>query len=146
MFAADREDAIRKAAVLRDRQVIAQQGLLFRRFVPLETFAYTASGLPISNEWRFFFVGERLIGYGFYWARVAPVAPPAVDTAGIAFARECAARVSGRATFFVVDIARTAEGRWLLIELNDGQTSGLGAIDADEFYRELFAACSQDAE
>jgi hypothetical protein len=97
--------------------------------------------LPISNEWRFFFVGKRLIGYGFYWARLAKAATPVLDADGIALARECAARASERVTFFVVDIARTAEGRWLLIELNDGQTSGLGTIDADEFYRELRDAC-----
>lgn len=145
MFASDKEDACRKANTLRDRHVIAQQGLLFRRFILLETFEYSPSGLPISNEWRFFFVGERLIGYGYYWARMAQAVSPTIDAAGIAFARECAARVCGRATFFVVDIARAADGRWVLIELNDGQTSGLAAIDADAFYRELLAACSQIA-
>lgn len=145
MFAADRADAVRKAAVVRERQVIAQQGLLFRRFVPLETFGHTSSGLPISNEWRFFFVGERLIASGFYWARLAPTARPTLDAAGVAFARDCSARVGGRARFFVVDIARTAAGEWLLIELNDGQTSGLSAIDPDEFYWELGSACEPDA-
>ena len=141
MFAADKAEAARKADVLRGRQVIAQQGLLFRRFVPLETYEYTASGLPISNEWRFFFVGRRLVGYGYYWARLANSAVPEIDAAGIDFARMCADRVGDRATFFVVDIARTADGRWLLIELNDGQTSGLAAINAADFYRHLLSAC-----
>lgn len=141
MFAEDKAEAVRKAAVLRERQVIAQQGLLFRRFVPLEAFGHTPSGLPISNEWRFFFVRERLIGYGYYWARLAPAGRPAIDAAGVAFARDCAARVADSAVFFVVDIARTTDGRWLLIELNDGQTSGLMGLDADEFYRQLRAAC-----
>jgi hypothetical protein len=141
MFARDKADALRKADVLRQRQVIAQQGLLFRRFVPLETFEHTASGLPVSNEWRFFFLGERLIGYGYYWARLARTQPPAISADGVAFARSCAARVAGAARFFVVDVARTAAGAWVLIELNDAQTSGLAAIDPDEFYRELWAAC-----
>lgn len=141
MFATDKAEATRKAAILRERQVITQQGLLFRRFVPLETFEYTLSGLPISNEWRFFFVGTRLIGHGYYWARLARDAAPVLDADGIALARECATRAAERVTFFVVDVARAVNGRWLLIELNDGQTSGLGAIDAGEFYRELRDAC-----
>ena len=44
MFAQDKAEAFRKAALLKQQQVIAQQGLLFRRFVPLETFAHMASG------------------------------------------------------------------------------------------------------
>jgi hypothetical protein len=141
MFAADKADALRKAEVLRGKQVIAQQGLLFRRYVPLEAFGHTASGLPLANEWRFFFLGDRLVAHGYYWARLAPGAAPALDEAGVALARACAARVAGRAAFFVVDIARTRDGRWVLIELNDAQTSGLGGIDPDDFYRELRAAC-----
>jgi hypothetical protein len=140
MFARDKAEAAAKAEVLRQRQVIAQQGLLFRRYVPLEAFGRTDSGLPISNEWRFFFVGRRLIASGYYWARLAAGGPPP-DPAAEAFARACADRVGDRAVFFVADVARTVDGRWVLIELNDGQTSGLAAIDPDEFYRELLAAC-----
>ena len=140
MFARDKADAARKAAVLRATPVVAQQGLLFRRYIPLEAFGTTDSGLPIANEWRFFFVGERPVCHGYYWSRVAPGAVPAIDDAGIAFARECARRVAGRATFFVADIARTAEGQWILVELNDGQTSGPLGLDADVFYRALRVA------
>ncbi len=145
MFAADKADAARKAALLRETPVIAQQGLLFRRYVPLETFGHTESGLPISNEWRFFFVGTRLVTHGYYWARLT-AARPSLDAAGPAFAYQCAARVAASgvgAAFFVADIARTAAGDWTLIELNDGQTSRLGDIEADEFYRELRAACGE---
>ncbi len=142
MFARDKAEALTKATMLRQQQVIAQQGLLFRRYVPLETFGHTSSGLPISNEWRFFFLDRRLIAYGYYWARQARGIPSAgIDQAGIEFAQSCAARVASRATFFVADIARAANGSWLLIELNDAQTSGLSAIDAGLFYRELRAAC-----
>lgn len=143
MFAADKREAVRKADILRERQVIAQQGLLFRRYVPLRSFGETASGLPISDEWRFFFVGERLIGYGFYWAKLAGATGATMDSDGVAFARECARRVAGRAMFFVADIARTADSRWVLIELNDGQTSGLTGVNADNFYPELLAACRE---
>jgi hypothetical protein len=141
MFAKDKADARRIAGILRERQVIVQQGLIFRRYVPLETFEQTAGGLPISNEWRFFFIGKTLIAYGYYWARLASRSPPPIDEAGIALAYQCAERVENRAAFFVVDVAKGTDGRWLLIELNDGQTSGLGAINADQFYSVLLEAC-----
>lgn len=138
MFAADKADAARKAAELRQLPVIAQQGLLFRRYVPLAAFGTTPSGLPLADEWRFFFLNSRRLAHGFYWSRLTD-ARPAIGSDGIAFAEAVADRVGGRVPFLVADIARTADGRWLLIELNDGQTSGLMGIDADEFYRELWA-------
>ncbi len=140
MFASNKEDAIRKAAILRERQVIAQQGLLLRRFIPLETFGQTESGLPIANEWRFFFVRERLIGYGYYWARLAPTVSPAIDPAGISLARECAARAAGHAEFFVVDIAG---GGWAVAAHRTQRRPDFRAtaIDPYEFYRELWVAC-----
>ena len=137
MFARDKSDALTKATRLRAEPVIAQQGLLFRRYEPLEAFGTTPSGLPLANEWRYVFVGETLIARGFYWARLAPDARPDPDPAADELARECARRVAGRATFFVADVARTVAGTWKLVELNDGQTSGLMAIDADGFYRAL---------
>ncbi len=142
MFANDKADALRKAAKLHAEQLISQQGLVFRRFVPLETFEHTSSGLPITNEWRFFFVRERLVGFGYYWT-IAKNATPSMDEAGIEFARKCARRVRGQVTFFAVDIAKTADGNWVLIELNDGQSSGLGEMNLDVFYQELKTACQK---
>jgi hypothetical protein len=141
MFAADKSQAAQKAELLQQRQAITQQGLLFRRFVPLETLEHTSSGLPIANEWRFFFLGAHLIAHGFYWARLTDKRPPQIDSIGMSFAQSCAQRVGNHATFFVVDIARTAQGQWILIELNDAQTSGLAAIDPDNFYQRLRTAC-----
>ena len=42
--------------------------------------------------------------------------------------------------FFVMDIARTAEGKWIIIELNDGQQSGLSNVDPEELYSNLAKA------
>jgi hypothetical protein len=47
------------------------------------------------------------------------------------------ARVAKHIRFWVVDVARTASGEWLVIELNDGAQSGLSEIEPAAFYREL---------
>lgn len=46
--------------------------------------------------------------------------------------------VSQNTNFYVVDIAETKFGEWIVIELNDGQMSGLSDIDAAWFYNALY--------
>jgi hypothetical protein len=41
-------------------------------------------------------------------------------------AREVAERIS--VPFLVVDVAQTVEGRWIVIECNDGQESGYAGV------------------
>ena len=36
--------------------------------------------------------------------------------------------------------ARTGAGDWIVVELNDGQQSGLSAVDPEDLYRALRAA------
>ena len=38
---------------------------------------------------------------------------------------------------FVLDLARDTFGRWWLVEINDGQMSGLSTIDSTRFYKNL---------
>jgi ATP-grasp domain, R2K clade family 3 len=138
MFAPDRDAAERLVAELSAHQLAVQQGLLVRRFVPLETFETTASGLPITNEWRFFFLRGESVGHGYYWATLASDPTRArIDAEGIAFADRCGRLAAPHIPFVVADVARTQSGEWILIELNDAQTSGLGTLDPDVFYQRL---------
>ena len=143
MFAESKADARKKAQLLREKQTVAQQGLLYRRYVPLENFGATSSGLPITNEWRFFYYRQELIAAGYYWASfLAEDVRPSFDHAAADVAQRCAEIVGSSATFFVIDVAKTIDGDWIVIELNDGQSSGLVGIDPGLFYprlRELIA-------
>ena len=39
---------------------------------------------------------------------------------------------------FTMDVARTKDGRWMILELGDGQVSGIPErVSADDFYRAL---------
>jgi ATP-grasp domain, R2K clade family 3 len=42
-----------------------------------------------------------------------------------------------KAPFVVADVALTTAGDWILIELNDGQMSGLSDTDANELYSKI---------
>ena len=38
---------------------------------------------------------------------------------------------------FVVDVAKTASGEWIVVELNDGQQSGLSCCNPIELYSNI---------
>jgi hypothetical protein len=55
-------------------------------------------------------------------------------------AAEAARRVAASGPrFFVLDLAQTIAGSWIVVEVNDGQMSGLSGCDADTLYRNMAA-------
>jgi hypothetical protein len=46
-------------------------------------------------------------------------------------------RVKDKVNFFVMDIAKTQSGDWIVVELNDGQMSGLSENDPNVLYKNL---------
>lgn len=69
-----------------------------------------------------------------YWPEVPLDTAPPVDSF-----RSIAATIPS--PFFAMDLARTTEGAWTIIELGDGQVSGLPEpLDPSTFYPALAAA------
>ncbi len=137
MFAENFEAAIRLMCELRYDMLLGTQELIVREYVPLEVLETGLNGLPFSNEWRFFFYKESLIDYGFYWSGAEIADAIKIPKGGITFARKIAKIISNTANFFVVDIAKTASGDWILVEVNDGSMSGLSMIPEDRFYHKM---------
>ncbi len=140
MFAADKSAALEVASRLASDSMIGEQGLVYRQYVPLETFEVGINGLPFTNEWRCFFLGSKLVAAGYYWSSaddsiIQQNKTPPPDM--LAFAKRAAFVACHHANFFVLDIARTESGEWILIEVNDGQMSGLSEIPPRELYRGL---------
>lgn len=136
MFANNISEMYNVAKNLRNDSLLCYQPLIFREYVPLEIFERGINELPFSNEWRFFFYKHTLIDYGYYWS-IAEQIPTHIDSGGIDFAQMVANKVAKYVDFFVIDIAKTANGNWIVIELNDGQMSGLSTINYDNFYSSL---------
>jgi hypothetical protein len=57
-----------------------------------------------------------------------------------AFLAEVNERIKLHANFYVVDVAQTEKGDWIVIELNDGQQSGLSDNSPVALYRWLLEA------
>ena len=143
MFSATREDVPRVAARLLEDPLINHQGLVVREYIPLHKLDEGLYQLPISNEWRCFFYKERLLAKGFYWASHPEDLDKAFCTPEAeAVAIEARRIVSEHVPFFVLDVAETADGRWIIIEINDAQMSGLSMVIPEELYSNLAAALS----
>jgi hypothetical protein len=111
-------------------------GLVFREFVEFEPAGqHPRSGMPLTLEYRLFFLDGRPLLCSEYWEEGDyPGEPPPVER----FA-DLAARVRSR--FFTMDVARRKGGDWMVVELGDGQVAGMPErADMETFYRNLAAA------
>lgn len=111
------------------------EGLVFREFVEFEQVGvHPKSGLPLSREFRQFFLdGQPLLRFK-YWdeGEYGDDAPPLDLSSAVA------GRVQSR--FFTMDVARTRRGDWMVVELGDGQVAGLPeGVDPGSLFRGLRA-------
>jgi len=131
MYAPNKAAIATVAQRLLDDSLIGEQGLVVREYIPLRQLAEGLNGLPITNEWRTFWMNQNgmpyLVGYGFYWSSHPELADDSKFThQGFELARQAAKLLVSHVNFFVLDVAETAEGDWIVIEVNDGQMSGTG--------------------
>lgn len=144
MWVPNWKEAVKLAAELAGDDFVGRQGLVFRQYVPLETFELGLNGLPFTNEWRVFFCKGQLVSYGYYWG--CADAPDLIREAktqflshGLPLAKQAYNAMPPQVAFVAVDVARGADGKWWVVEVNDGCQSGLnGTIDPTDFYSKLF--------
>ena len=110
------------------------KGLVFREYVDLEPLAgQMRAGLPLTKEARLFFLDGQPLAMLDYWpdGGYGEARPPLDEFTKIASA------IPSR--FFTMDVALRTMGEWIIVELGDGQVSGLpDQADAPDFYRRLF--------
>ncbi len=118
-----------------------EQPLVIREYTPLTTYGVSAkTGMPIAHEFRVFVYKGQVLSQGFYWETVRKkdqlslVQAPSYDD----FIDQVVDKVGDKCHFYALDIALTAEGNWIVIELNDGCLSGLSANNPDVLYSNLF--------
>jgi hypothetical protein len=144
MFGQTRRDAVEAACRIMDDSHYDQQGIIYRKFIPLKTFEISPTGLPITNEWRFFYLGRNRLAYGYYWSIAENPELGTMTEEGLVFADKIAEIASQHCNFFVLDIAQKEDGDWILIEINDAQMSGLSEVDPESLYSNLVKALDKE--
>lgn len=141
MFAPTTRDVVEVYSRLKEDLLLAHQEIYIREYIPLKRHFTSLRGLPISEEFRFFVACGRILSGGFYWSNFTEEFPkgrvPSPNDVPRTFLQEVVERIDNRATFYALDVAKTEDGRWIVIELNDGQQSGLSDNDPMELYRNL---------
>lgn len=104
--------------------ILGWQGVVCREFVPLRLVEDTdPQRIPASFEFRTFWWRGQLVGLGRYWWEARPYGLTDDERSQVvAVAGEAARRVA--VPFLVVDVAQAVDGRWVVIECNDGMESG----------------------
>ncbi|MCM1551673.1 MAG: ATP-grasp domain-containing protein [Butyrivibrio sp.] len=106
-------------------------GVVLRRFEPLRRIGFhDKSGMPISEEYRVFVYEGRILIVDDYWADRHDVRLSEEEKRWI---ETLAAKV--RSHFVTIDLARREDGSLTVMELGDGQVSGLQQIEATELYK-----------
>jgi hypothetical protein len=115
-------DIYRRDPILRWQQFVC------REYVPLRPVTGGTGGkIPASFEFRTFWWRGELVGAGRYWFEADEYQWSSAEReAALEVARDAVAAV--RCAFMVVDLAQTREGKWIVIECNDGMESGYAAI------------------
>ena len=147
MFAKTRADVVPVMCRLLDDTFIGQQSIYVREYEPLQNLGMGVAGLPITNEWRFFILDGEILAEGFYWSEHVDYIfeEHDINVGDLFLGAETFVRdeiipiVKDNIRFWVVDIGRHQDGRWRVIELNDGQMSGLSCVDPDELYKNMKA-------
>ena len=126
------------ASRLGNDPLIGQQEIIYRKYIPLKLIETDPIyGCPYVNEWRLFYYKTNLLSKGFYWTTCEYPEQANFTNEALELANKCAEITAEYVNFFVLDIAETAEGNWILIEINDGQMSGLSDNDPHQLYQNL---------
>ena len=88
------------------------------------------SGMPLSEEYRVFIYTGKILAIDDYRAKETDTRITAQEYAWI---EAIAKRI--KSNFVTVDLARKEDGTLIIMELGDGQVSGLQQLPAVEFYR-----------
>jgi hypothetical protein len=112
-------------------------GLVLREFLELEPIGpHPQSGMPQFMEYRLFFLDHKLLTCTPYWDAQTSNTPPPLHEF-----EQLAQHIQSR--FFTIDIARLKNGRWVIIELGDGQVTGLPSqLDPATFYQRIWNCTS----
>ena len=109
----------------------------YEKLVPAGT--HPESGMPISEEYRAFFFAGQLLCVCAYWSEAGQK--------NITLSKEETSRIKLLpqridSNFFTADFGRKSDGTLCVMELGDGQVSGLQGLKEDFFYNRLKAVCN----
>ncbi|MEM6528889.1 MAG: ATP-grasp domain-containing protein, partial [Chloroflexota bacterium] len=127
-----------REAYVRDH-ILHHQQFVCREFVPLRKVSEVEGDLiPASCELRTFWWRGQFVGGGRYWVDAPAYNWTESEKANaVAVAQKAAAALP--VPFLVVDVGQRTDGRWIVIEVNDGQGSGYAEMLPVQLWQNILA-------
>ncbi len=113
----------------KDDSILKWQKIAIRKFIDLRkvTSKQLHTKVMPSFEFRTFWLHGNLVGAGSYWHEFASYTwSPLEEREGLGLAQKVASLVN--VPFLVIDLAMTANAKWIVIECNDAQESGYAGV------------------
>lgn len=128
---ADKKNAKRVIGNFIDRQGGSLMGgIVLRKFEKLRQIGFhDKSGMPLSEEYRVFIYAGRVIKIDDYWRKNEEVG---ITDGERLWIESIAGRI--KSNFVTLDLARKEDGSLIVMELGDGQVSGIQQIKPVDFY------------
>lgn len=143
MKADSKAEAIEVVCKLFQDTQIQSEDCVVRERLTLKSYGEGINGIPIVREYRIIVCNGKIIWKHYYWTNYPElVKDKKVPTTDPGF-RKLVKKIKERANVFwySMDIAQDTDGRWWLIELNDGSRSGIPTenpeVDYFKFYNNL---------
>lgn len=111
--------------------------VVVRKLVPLRRLSSSYHQFPITREYRVFLYKQEVLGYGFYWDEQIESAHLGDQEAQAMLQLAKAASQQLQVPFLAIDVGQLETGEWIVIEVGDGQFSGLSGIPVLEIWGKL---------
>jgi hypothetical protein len=132
-FAPTVDDVSRVVDNLSQHSVVGSQDVVIRPFVRYRQLAVMETSQPVFNEWRVFVLNGQIMAKGFYWSKqqhlfdISEIQPLNIELFYNTI-QEAIRLIGDRINFVVIDVAEKPDDSWDVIELNDGNMSGLCGV------------------
>lgn len=140
MFAKNKKDAIDVMLNLFNDSLLQYQGICIRKYEPLINYGEDPiTHCPISKEFRFFIINKKIAAGGFYWSNFYEDIKLKPDTSEVplTFINKIIDLIGDNVNFWTLDVAQKVNGEWIVIEIGDGQMSGVSCCDVEQLYKNL---------
>jgi hypothetical protein len=150
MYATHKRAAIEIVADLYQDTGPGFSDCVIREYIPLKHYGTGVNGMPITQEYRVFIFKNQIQYYAPYWCNytelldLEEMLAPAEVTSLLDFVKTVmyVSELDLKVNWFSIDVAKTAKNCWVVIEVNDGQRSGVPVIldpneGYDTFYRSI---------
>lgn len=143
-YAPNKKEILSVMSRLAHNGTTAGQEVVIRPFEQFRKICNGVDGRPVFHERRVFTYKGQILSEGFYWSSYADQGEfPIRDKENYYWViQEALKRIGHLADFIVIDLAEYDDGHWVVIELNDGNMSGLSENDPVQLWENFSQAVS----